>query len=72
MRVLAPLGVACVKTADGWTKTVKPRPEEIDEWTHYLHDSTNNAVAQDDVVAPPQQPGDRPEEARDGPADALE
>ncbi|MHC4745290.1 MAG: outer membrane protein assembly factor BamB family protein, partial [Planctomycetota bacterium] len=36
-----------------WTKTVKPRPSEIDEWTHYLHDATNNAVADDTVVGPP-------------------
>ncbi len=29
MRVLAPLGVAHVKTGGGWTKTVKPRPAQI-------------------------------------------
>ncbi len=53
MRVLAPHGVAYVKTGDTWTKTVKPRPAEIDEWTHYLHDATGNAVAHDTVVGPP-------------------
>ena len=52
-RVLAPQGVAYVKTAAGWEKTVKPRPANIDEWTHYLHDAGGNAVAHDDVVAPP-------------------
>ena len=56
LRVLAPLGVAYVKGTDGrWTKTVKPRPKEIDEWTHYLHDASNNAVAHDSVVGPPRQ-----------------
>ena len=35
------------KKEGGWTKTVKPRPAEIDEWTHYLHDPSNNAVAHD-------------------------
>ena len=53
MRVLAPGGVAYVKTGGGWTKTVKPRPKEIDEWTHFLHDAGNNAVARDAVVGPP-------------------
>jgi len=37
----------------GWTRYVKPVPEEIDEWTHYLHDAGNNAVAEDDRVGPP-------------------
>ncbi len=53
MRVLAPLGVAYVKQAGAWRKTVKPRPKDIDEWTHFLHDATNNAVARDRVVGPP-------------------
>jgi len=49
MRVLAPGGVAIV----AGRKQVKPRPADIDEWTHYLHDVGNNAVAQDTVVGPP-------------------
>ena len=53
MRVLAPNGVLYAKRGSEWTKTVKPRPQEIDEWTHYLHDATNNAVAHDSLVAPP-------------------
>ncbi|MCX7049070.1 MAG: PQQ-binding-like beta-propeller repeat protein [Candidatus Sumerlaeota bacterium] len=53
MRALCPNGVACVKKDGAWTKTVKPRPKEIDEWTHYLHDAGNNAVANDAVVGPP-------------------
>ncbi len=54
LRVLVPNGVAMIKGDDGqWTKTVKPRPDNIDEWSHYLHDATGNSVAHDDVVAPP-------------------
>ena len=63
MRVLCPNGVAYIRNSGapgrrsrgegGWTKTVKPRPKEIDDWTHYLHDATNNAVAHDTVVGPP-------------------
>jgi outer membrane protein assembly factor BamB len=34
-------------------RSVKPRPQELDEWTHYLHDPTNNAVSHDTVVDPP-------------------
>ncbi len=50
MRVLCPNGVAYIRIGSKWTKTVKPRPENIDEWTHFLHDATNNAVADDSVV----------------------
>jgi len=53
MRVLAPNGVAYVKKEDKWSKTVKPRPRNIDEWTHYMYDASNNAVARDTVVGPP-------------------
>jgi outer membrane protein assembly factor BamB len=52
-RVLCPDGVAYVKAGGKWSKRVKPRPKEIDEWTHYLHDASNNAVAHDTVVGPP-------------------
>ena len=54
LRVLVPNGVAYRKEAAGkWTTTVKPRPSNIDEWSHYLHDASGNSVAHDDVVAPP-------------------
>ena len=53
MRVLVPNGIAYIKQDGGWTKTIKPRPEEIDEWTHYLYDASGNAVAHDSVVGPP-------------------
>jgi len=53
MRVLCPGGVAYVKEGDRFRKTIKPKPDEIDEWTHALHGPDNNAVAQDTVVGPP-------------------
>ena len=53
LRVLAPRGVALQKQDGTWTKTVKPWPTELDEWTHYLHNPSNNAVAADAVVGPP-------------------
>ncbi|MFW6108109.1 MAG: PQQ-binding-like beta-propeller repeat protein, partial [bacterium] len=52
-RVLCPGGVAYVKKAGGWAKTVASGPENIDEWTHALHGPDNNAVADDTVVGPP-------------------
>ena len=53
MRALCPGGVAYVKRNGEWAKTVKPRPDDIDEWTHFLHDATGNAVAKDAHVGPP-------------------
>ncbi len=54
-RVLAPRGVAVSLDARHATRDTftKPVPDSIDEWTHYLHDPGNNAVAHDDVVGPP-------------------
>ena len=53
MRVLAPLGVAYIKQDGKWKKTIKPWPDNIDEWTHYLHDASGNAVAHDTVIDEP-------------------
>jgi len=55
MRVLAPGGAAYVKTGGAWKREVKPRPEQIDEWTHAMYDATNNAVSNDSIVGPPRQ-----------------
>ncbi len=55
MRVLAPGGA--VVTLDSQLSTPdavrKPWPAEIDEWTHYLYDATNNAVSKDTISGPP-------------------
>jgi outer membrane protein assembly factor BamB len=56
LRVLCPGGVAILLTEQGMLRAqrlVKPRPAEIDEWTHYLHSPSNNAVSRDTVVGPP-------------------
>ncbi len=50
LRVLTPEGVACVKSNGEWKKTIKPRPAQIDEWTHFLHGPDNNAVARDTEI----------------------
>jgi len=53
MRVLCPEGVAYVRQDGRWAKQIKPRPQEIDEWTHWLHGPDGNAVADDRIVGPP-------------------
>jgi len=53
LRVLVPGGTAYVKKNGRWTKLVKPWPNEIDQWTHYLHGADNNAVAADRVAGEP-------------------
>lgn len=57
MRVLAPGGLALevdpeTRNLKPETLFTKPRPQEIDDWTHYLHDPSNNAVSQDEVIGP--------------------
>lgn len=37
-----------------WVKATNPWPNNIDEWTHYLHGADGNPVAKDRVVAPPE------------------
>jgi len=53
MRVLGPNGVAYLNRGGKWTKTVKPRPPWMDEWSHFLHDSGGNAVSGDRMIGPP-------------------
>ncbi|MBN2450442.1 MAG: PQQ-binding-like beta-propeller repeat protein [Lentisphaeria bacterium] len=52
LRVLVPEGRAYVKVGDAWQVWTKPRPGEMDEWTHYLHGPGNNAVSHDRRIAP--------------------
>ncbi|MFZ5833419.1 MAG: PQQ-binding-like beta-propeller repeat protein, partial [Planctomycetota bacterium] len=53
MRVLAPGGTAYLRESGRWVKRIKPRPETIDEWSHFLHDASGNAVGKDEEVGPP-------------------
>jgi len=63
-RVLVPRGLALIKegqgvsgmktarvdTLKGWKTFKKPWPDEIDEWTHFLHDPQGKSVS-DDLIA---------------------
>ncbi|MBT3201003.1 MAG: PQQ-binding-like beta-propeller repeat protein [Phycisphaerales bacterium] len=53
VRVLAPRGMALIGSGKSFRKIVKPLPDDIDEWTHYLHGPDNNAVARDSRVGLP-------------------
>ena len=53
MRVLCPGGAAYVKQNGTWGRTLKPWPEEIDQWTHYLHDSQGTSVSNDLLAGHP-------------------
>ncbi|MBM4019744.1 MAG: hypothetical protein FJ288_15720 [Planctomycetes bacterium] len=55
MRVLAPLGAAYARQGGRWTKTVKPWPAGMDEWSHWDHGPDRNAVSQDVLVGPPRE-----------------
>jgi len=67
-RVLVPKGVAFAKAGGlrlessglkktgelgGWIEYTKPWPVDIDEWTHFLHDASGNAVSKDKKVGHP-------------------
>ncbi len=53
MRVLCPGGVAYVRQNGTWSKTLKPWPEDIDDWTHYLHDPQGTSVSDDRLAGHP-------------------
>ncbi len=68
-RVLAPLGkvwiqvdarseskpfnLKTISESDGWLQLQKAWPDDIDEWTHFLHGVDGNCVANDTRIADP-------------------
>lgn len=55
LRVLRPNGVALLKRKGKWATLLKPRPSEMDQWTHFDYDRTGNAVSHDKFAGPPKQ-----------------
>lgn len=55
LRVLAPGGVMVPlqPSASGLQPFTKPRPDEIDQWPHFLHNASGNALSKDHAVGPP-------------------
>jgi len=66
-RVLVPGGLALIKegldvsgmkaaaagTPKGWKAFKKPWPDEIDDWTHFLHDAQGTSVSEDLIAGHP-------------------
>jgi len=53
LRVLAPDGSLCVQTGGKWSSTIKPRPQEMDEWTHPHHGPDENMVSSEKAISFP-------------------
>ncbi|HOX04854.1 MAG TPA: PQQ-binding-like beta-propeller repeat protein [Planctomycetota bacterium] len=53
LRVLAPGGALCTLEGGKWTATVKPRPKDMDEWTHPHRGPDNNLSSNDKVLSFP-------------------
>lgn len=53
MRVIVPGGWLLMEESGGWKKTVKTKPDGLDEWNQFLHGADNNGVSLDNV-GPPQ------------------
>jgi outer membrane protein assembly factor BamB len=53
LRVITPEGVALLKKNGAWTKVTKPRPAEMDHWTHFDYDAAGGGVSRDTLVKPP-------------------
>jgi outer membrane protein assembly factor BamB len=53
LRVIRPLGLLVARGGDGWQKKIKPWPQDMDEWTHFLHSASGNAVSKDGRIGPP-------------------
>lgn len=49
-RVVAPGGAVCILKGGRWSKTVKPRPAEMSDWTHPAHGPDGNRVSADRAV----------------------
>jgi hypothetical protein len=56
-RIIAPVGARIPQPAsrigNDFVVFTKPIPDDIDDWTHYLYDASNNAVSKDSLVSPP-------------------
>ena len=51
-RVVVPGGVMMVKRDGEWERSIKPRPEGMDDWEHFDHGADGNAVSEDTFVEP--------------------
>jgi outer membrane protein assembly factor BamB len=53
LRTIAPNGTLLMREKGAWTRTVKPMPKEMDEWTHPQHGPDGNKVSTDSALKSP-------------------
>ena len=53
LRIVAPQGTAWIRQDGQWRKIVKPRPADLDDWTHFDYDAAGGGVSHDKRVRPP-------------------
>ena len=53
LRVLRPGGALLILQNGTWQRRIKPRPEGMDEWTHWRHGPDRNPVSEDRLVEVP-------------------
>lgn len=51
-RVLVPSGVLYERSGGKWEVTTKPRPEAMDDWTHFDYGAAGSTVSGDTLVSP--------------------
>lgn len=52
LRVLRPEGVALLRKEGRWATIRKPRPKEMDDWTHFDYGPEGNGVSHDRLIRP--------------------
>jgi len=54
-RVVAPGGLAVLRTGGRWRAAPKPRPAGMGDWAHFDHGADGNPVSEDTIVTPVRQ-----------------
>ena len=53
MQAIVPQGTLLLKRGGAWKTVIKPRPKEVDDWTHYNYGPAGNPVSKDLLAGPP-------------------
>ena len=56
VEAIGTIGIDDVQVVDidgPWLRIVKPRPDGVDDWTHFNHNAGGNRVSQDTLAGPP-------------------
>ena len=55
LRVVAPGGLVLTRRDGTWSRRLKLRPTELDDWTHFDHDASGSGQSHDGRIGPPTQ-----------------